>query len=147
MNKILLLLSVTFILSLSEGDAQSDEVAIKQSITKLFDGLSFLDEAMIRGELTDDFQLLEDGLVWNADSLVGVLHKVDKATFSRVNRFEFLKVEQKGNVAWVSYFNYASVAVKDRKFDLKWLESAVLLKTRNRWRIAFLHSTRIKQLK
>ena len=145
MNKILLLLSASFIINLSTAVAQSDEIAIKQSITKLFDGLSLLDEAAIREELTDDFQLLEDGHVWNADSLVSVLQKVDKATFSRINRFEFLKVEQKGNFAWVSYFNYAGITVKDRNYNLKWLESAVLLKTRNRWRIAFLHSSRIKQ--
>ena len=144
MNKPVLLIFLSFILC-GSARAQSDEAAIKQSITKLFDGLSLLDEATIRGELTEDFQLLEDGLVWNTDSLVNALKDIDKTTFSRVNRFEFLNIEQKGNVAWVSYFNDADISVKDRKFKLKWLESAVLLKTRNRWKIAFLHSTKLRQ--
>jgi len=124
--------------------AQSEDAAIKKSITRFFDGLAVFDEATMRDEVTDDFQLLEDGDVWTIDSLIVVLGKVNKTNFSRTNRIEYVKVEQRDNVAWVSYYNYANIKSGQKEFALKWLESAVLLKIKKRWRISLLHSTRLK---
>jgi hypothetical protein len=121
-----------------------DEAAIKQRVVRFFDGIAKLDEPVIRDEVTNDFQLLEDGLVWNADSLMVALRKVNSASFSRINSIDFISVTQRDDVAWVSYWNHADVSMGDRKFKLKWLESAILIKSDNRWRISVLHATKIR---
>jgi hypothetical protein len=143
-NICLLIIGLINISFVSKGQTTHDEAAIKQSIVVFFDGLAKLDETMMRGELTKDFQLLEDGLVWNADSLVDILKKIDRTKFTRANRFDFINVQQRGEVAWVSYFNYADITSGERKFKLKWLESAVLVKEAHQWRISFMHSTDIR---
>jgi hypothetical protein len=145
MNKTILLFCVALMMITTALHAQSEEDVIKAPIVKLFDGLSALDEKMIRAELTSDFQLLEDGMVWTADSLVSDFTKINKSEFSRINRFDFIKVTRRDNVAWVSYFNEADITVRDRKFKIRWLESAVLVREGKRWRISFLHSTRLRE--
>ncbi|RAV98957.1 nuclear transport factor 2 family protein [Pseudochryseolinea flava] len=145
MNKTILLVFFFCVTATTSLYAQGDEAAIKQSIITMFDGMSKLDEQIVRGELTKDFQLLEDGEVWNADSLTSFFKTMDKAAFSRINKFDFIKIEKRDNVAWVSYFNEAQIAYRERKFTIKWLESAVLVKDNKRWRISFLHSTKLRQ--
>ena len=147
MNKKILILVLAIDLMMFHAlttYAQSDDALIKKSITRFFDGLAVFDESIMRDEVTADFQLLEDGDVWTIDSLIVVLGKVNKADFSRTNRIDFVKVEQRDNVAWVSYFNYAQIKIGQKEFALKWLESAVLLKNKKRWKISLLHSTRLK---
>jgi hypothetical protein len=144
-NILLLIVGSISLAIRTPAQTRNDEVAIKQRIIGFFDGVAKLDEGIIRSGLTKDFQLLEQGLVWNADSLIAVLKNVNKAAFVRTNRFEFINVQQRGDVAWVSYWNYADIRLGDRKFKRKWLESAVLLEESGTWRIAFLHSTKMEE--
>jgi hypothetical protein len=131
-NILLLIVGSISLAIRTPAQTRNDEVAIKQRIIGFFDGVAKLDEGIIRSGLTKDFQLLEQGLVWNADSLIAVLKNVNKAAFVR-------------DVAWVSYWNYADIRLGDRKFKRKWLESAVLLEESGTWRIAFLHSTKMEE--
>jgi ketosteroid isomerase-like protein len=51
-----------------------------------------------------------------------------------------------GNAAWGSYYNEATIRVADGTVrNVQWLESAVLIKQGNDWKIKLLHSTRIRQ--
>jgi ketosteroid isomerase-like protein len=59
----------------------------------------------------------------------------------RVNTIDFIKVTVKGPVAWVSYHNMADIAKKGKQRQVRWLESAVLEKTKGEWKVALLHST------
>jgi hypothetical protein len=62
----------------------------------------------------------------------------------RINKFEFITIEQKDNIAWVSYNNSADFRLGEKQQTKKWLESAVLVRTKGRWKIQMLHSTKIK---
>ena len=55
-----------------------------------------------------------------------------------------METEQKGDMAWVSYHNTADLSVQTKKMKVQWLESAVLIKEGQHWKIRLLHSTEIK---
>ncbi len=143
MKKIIIpcLLSIVSLTSF----AQNESAKIEATIVGLFNGLSLINEDTLNYHSTADFHLLEDGEVWNMDTLVSKIMPRKNAGIVRVNTFKFLKTEQKGNMAWVSYFNTAEFSKADKRQTVKWLESAVLLKEKGRWKIQMLHSTPLKK--
>ncbi len=48
-----------------------------------------------------------------------------------------------GDWAWITYVNRGSVATAVEVTPMIWLESAVLRRDDGRWRVQFLHSTRV----
>ena len=122
---------------------QKEKDSIEGSISNFFDGLSEIDANKLRAYTTDDFILLENGQLWNIDTLVKKMNDPKNAGIKRVNKFQFIKTEQNGNVAWVSYHNTADFSLNEKKQTVNWLESAVLGKENGRWKIKLLHSTRV----
>jgi len=122
---------------------QKEKDSIEASISKFFDGLSEIDANKLKAYTTDDFILLENGQLWNIDTLVSKMSDPKNAGIKRVNKFQFIKTEQNGNVAWVSYHNSADFSLNEKKQTVNWLESAVLEKKNGRWKIKLLHSTRV----
>jgi ketosteroid isomerase-like protein len=47
-----------------------------------------------------------------------------------------------GDFAWIAYVNRGSIKDASGTENVTWLESAVLQKEKDAWRIRFLHSTR-----
>jgi hypothetical protein len=121
----------------------SDEQAVKKSITNFFNGLSHLNQKEIRAEVTNDFVLLEDGEIWNVDSLIQAIEPLRKERFERINTLEFQTISFSENSSWVSYWNTADIIVNGIRKKVRWLESAVLIKVGKSWKISMLHSTRI----
>jgi hypothetical protein len=117
---------------------------IQAPVIRLFDGMSAMDNEAIKAELSTDFTLLENGKVWNTDSLTAAINRGKGMDLKRVNKFEFLKTEEAGNTAWLSYYNTAELEFKGRKIIVRWLESAVLVKEQKKWKIKLLHSTELK---
>lgn len=117
---------------------------IQATVIRLFDGMSAMNNEAIKAEVSSDFTLLEDGKLWNTDSLTRAINKGKGMDIKRVNKFEFLKTEQAGNTAWVSYYNTAELEYKGRQITVRWLESAVLVKEQGKWKIKLLHSTELK---
>jgi rhodanese-related sulfurtransferase len=127
------------ILELVEKDS------IEASISKFFDGLSEINADKLKAYTTADFMVLESGEVWNMDTLVNKISPLKNSGIQRLNKFEFIRTEQKGNIAWVSYHNTANFSLNDRKRSVHWLESAVLIKENGRWKIKLLHSTTVSR--
>jgi hypothetical protein len=123
---------------------QKDEEIIHASIVKFFDGLSAIDAGKLKEYATADFLLLEHGEVWNMDTLVRKISVPRRSNVTRVNTFRFMKTEEIGNIAWVSYYNTAELSFDDKQETIRWLESAVLRKENGTWKIQLLHSTRLK---
>ncbi|HZX75252.1 MAG TPA: nuclear transport factor 2 family protein [Cyclobacteriaceae bacterium] len=121
------------------------ETLIQHSIVKLFDGISKLDDDLMRAQITDDYLLIEDGKVWTMDSLINVLKPLKKVEYKRVNKINFLRTEYQGDMAWVYYDNSADIMANNKPRAAHWLESAVLVKQRGEWKIKFMHVTRLKQ--
>ena len=108
---------------------QKEKDSIEGSISKFFDGLSEVNAAKLRAYSTDDFILLENGHVWNMDTLINKISAPKNAGIKRVNKFGFIKTEQAGNIAWVSYHNTADFSLNEKQQTVNWLESAVLKKS------------------
>lgn len=136
--------------------AQSaDEAQFKKLIEDSFQEIwSNLDESKISKFYTEDFLLLEDGEIWNNDSVKTAINDIksrfesdeNKANkFERINSFKFVKSESEGNIGWIAYNNYADIQMNGTNIaKIHWIESATFIKENNAWRIQSLHSTLVK---
>jgi ketosteroid isomerase-like protein len=122
----------------------NEQTKVNQAVIKFFNGIAALDAKMMRQYSTKDFLLLEDGAVWNMDTLTSKLDPLKAMSFSRTNHLDFIQTEIKGNTAWVAYNNTADMRVNGQKMNVQWLESAVLIKEGKDWKIQMLHSTSLK---
>ncbi len=117
------------------------------AVQRMFSAMSAFDYPGIRAATTDDFHILEAGEIGDADILINAVKSAenrykDKGTFSRRNFFSVIRTETKKDVVWVSYWNkavYTSAEGEGR--DVIWLESAVMLKVNDEWKVQLLHST------
>ena len=122
--------------------AAAQNAGPEAAIEGFFDGLSQLSESKMKEYTTKDFVLLENGAVWNLDTLVLKISPLKNMNLKRVNSFTFISSEQKGDVAWVSYYNKAEFTANEKHQTRNWVESAVLVKEADKWKIQLLHSTR-----
>ncbi len=147
-----MLLAAAFLLAaLTPAAAQNKPSAeaapVQQAITGVFDGFSAMSLEKIMRHCTPDLILLEDGVVWNADSIAAAINRMKGVDFKRVNSFDFLQTEVRGNTAWTSYFNQADMQINGTPRQVRWLESAVLVKEAGGWKVKVLHSTVIRPKK
>ena len=133
----------TTILSVYAQDNNKQQTEVKKVLNNLFDGLSALDMTKIKQNCTNDMLVLESGLVWNLDTLANKLSNLNPKMI-RVNELKFIRVQVNEKTAWVSYRNTAHFTLNDKKFDINWLESAVLVKQDDKWLVSLLHSTVLK---
>lgn len=131
----------------SQADIDSVKNLIEQSFQEIW---SDLDTARIRAYHTDDFILLEQGLVWNNDSIARYLieeHKrMEEGQYQRLNRFEYIRSVQRQNTIWVAYKNYGTwIKGSDTLRTAQWLESAIAIRENDQWKLQQLHSTRMEK--
>jgi hypothetical protein len=119
-------------------------MAVQETINTFFKAFSEGDFKYIKQTSTKDFLLLEQGMIWNLDTLKNKLAKPKPAGFSRKNRFEFFETRLTGKRAWVGYHNYADLETAAGKRTIHWLESAVLVKEKKSWKLEMMHSTRVQ---
>ena len=131
----------------SNAQSNTKESVLQAVVINLFDAISVLDVEKARTYCTSDIMLLENGEVWNFDTLALRLTTVkNRATsFKRVNKLDFIETKMAGDIGWVTYFNEASIQMNGNNRKVKWLESVVLKKESNEWRISLLHSTVMKE--
>ena len=67
--------------SFCQNQGSADSLSAQQSVVRLFDGIAEIDSAKIVANVTKDFLLLEDGLVWNMDSLVKAIKPMKNPGF------------------------------------------------------------------
>ena len=143
-RKILTVSLLTLTLA-TYGQTKSDEQQIKDVIQNSFDDLwsaTKLDK--ISQYYSNDFMLVENGVIWNTDSvLVSLKRRQQRADRpQRINKIDVLKVDVDGNHGRVAYFNEATFTFADKPSrTVRWLESAALKKSDSGWRIHLLHST------
>jgi hypothetical protein len=146
LNFIILMMFFTTI-SFGQVSNETDKTRIKNLIIESFDEIwSKLDAKNIDKYYTKDFLLLENGEVWNNDSIKNYLDKamLRKPNLKRMNTIEVIEIKIANKMAWIAYQNYATFS-SDNKIIRKahWLESATAILTENGWKLEMLHSTRI----
>jgi hypothetical protein len=146
LNFIILMMFFTTI-SFGQVSNETDKTRIKNLIIESFDEIwSKLDAKNIDKYYTKDFLLLENGEVWNNDSIKNYLDNamLRKPNQKRMNTIEVIEIKIANKMAWIAYQNYATFS-SDNKIIRKahWLESATAILTENGWKLEMLHSTRI----
>jgi hypothetical protein len=146
LNFIFLMMFFTTI-SFGQVSNETDKTRIKNLIIESFDEIwSKLDAKNIDKYYTKDFLLLENGEVWNNDSIKNYLDNamLRKPNLKRMNSIEVIEIKIANKMAWIAYQNYATFS-SDNKIIRKahWLESATAILTKNGWKLEMLHSTRI----
>ena len=144
-NPIILVLFCATI-SFGQNTIETDKTYIKNLIIGSFDEIwSELNSKNIDNYYTKDFLLLENGEVWNNDSISDYLDKavLKKPIPNRVNTIKFIEVKVSKGMAWVAYKNQATFLLNNEIIrKIHWLESATAILTENGWRLEMLHSTR-----
>lgn len=131
-----------------------NENEIKSTIQNMFETVfSTTFEKSIEKYFTDDIIIFEDGEIYNMDALrtmtkeLGISFEKEISnghSLVRKNDFEFLKVIDEGDSAFIYYINSADFIYDGTSIaKISWLESAKLKKINNEWKITFLHSTKI----
>lgn len=147
MKKLSLLLPAILYLTLllAQQPTTNKQLAVQQTVVKLFDALSNRDSVSLKAYSTADITLYEYGHVWNIDTLIlRAITGNQSADFKRTNNFEFIKTTVNKTTAWVTY-RLQSLLFKDGKqTTVQWLETVVLVRERKQWKVKHLHSTLIK---
>ncbi len=118
-----------------------ENAAVHKAVTDFFEIFSTREVSKLADVTTDDILIVEDGELWNRDSIAKFLTKPAPADFKRENTMKFLDTNIKGQTAWTTYENTARILANQRKFIVVWYETAVLINDKNRWKIRTLHST------
>ena len=135
-------------MDLTETQKQADIDSVKGLVTHSFqDIFSNLDSTAVSKYYTTDFILLENGAVWNNDSILHYTTKntMKKQGIKRLNRFEYVKSVHNKNSIWLAYDNYAAfVKGKDTLGRAHWMESVIAVKEDQTWKLQQLHSTIVR---
>lgn len=144
-NKIAFLVLIIIVPFTLKGQKKNTEEQLKNLIQNSFDDIfSKQNKEKVTQYYTEDFLLLEAGVVWNLDSVYSYIDKANarKIKPERINTFDFLDIKVKGKTAWLAYQNYANIKIDSKSVvKLHWLESGSAIKTKEGWKLELLHST------
>jgi ketosteroid isomerase-like protein len=148
MKKNILLLATIFlsIVLVAQEHSTKEQLAVQQTVVKLFDALSNRDSSSLKAYCTANITLYEYGQVWNMDTLIlKAITLNQSADFKRTNSFEFINTTVDKTMAWVTYRLQSAITRDGKQSMVQWLETVVLVKQRNQWKVKHLHSTLIKR--
>jgi hypothetical protein len=124
---------------------EKDKAEILAVLTDFFETFTHPDMKYFDRNCSSDFQLLEVGEVWERKEIQAYVDRMTAKplTFERTNQFDFIKVKFYKNMAWVSYYNTATIrSLQDNSIKKReWLESIILEKVKGRWVLQQMHSS------
>jgi len=127
-----------------EASASADDQAqVTEAVRSMFAAMAAGDIAKFREVIAPNFYAYDVGKRFTGDALIDLIKKAHAAGDVYVWTVTEPEVHISGEIAWITYVNRGSVSGKSGKHDVTWLESAVLEKEKGKWRIRFLHSTRV----
>ena len=148
MKKISFLLIAIFVstMLLAQKPLTADQQVVQQTIIKMFEALSNRDSVSLKAYCTNDISLYEYGERWNIDTLIlRAVTQNKTAEFKRVNSFDFINTTLDKRMALVNYRLQSIITRDGKQSTVQWLETIVLLKEKNQWKVKHLHSTLIKR--
>jgi hypothetical protein len=146
-KNIILTILLLFISSLSfaQDQKEGDILSLKKLVENCFqDILTDFKSEKIEDYFTEDFILIENGEIWNNDSVRNYLEKGRLRTPkpTRVNEFDFFNIEIKDDIAWVSYYNTATFTAENSPPRIvNWMETVIAVRTEEGWRMKLLHNS------
>jgi ketosteroid isomerase-like protein len=122
------------------ANAQSEVVDI---IKQMFVAARADDLPALLAITTPDFYAYDGGKRFTAQSLMDFIKKLHAAGKHYEWNVTNPETHIACNVAWVTYVNQGFIEDAGGHQDMMWLESVVLEYGDGRWRMRFLHSTRV----
>lgn len=144
------LLLIISSLSFAQNQKEADILSLKKLVEDSFqDILTDLKSEKISDYYTEDFILIENGEIWNNDSVRNYLEEARRRTPkpTRENKFDFFSMEIRDDIAWVSYYNTATFTTENSTPRIvNWLETIIAVRTKEGWRIKLLHNSPGKKI-
>lgn len=141
---LLLILIMVGVLAIAQPLSKQD-LSVQQTIQNFFTALSNGDTAGLRSRSTADVRFYEYGQEWSIDTLIQKVMVVRAADYKRSNKFDFVNTTINGNTAWATYYLQSEITRNGKQELVKWMETVVLVRLKNQWKIELLHSTLIKR--
>jgi len=140
---IILILTIYFsTLLLAQQPLTKDQQEVNQTVINLFEALSNRDSVSLKNNCTADILLYETGSIWNADTLILKAITLNTAIdFKRINTFDFINTTVSENTAWATYNLHSEITRNGKKATVQWMETVIVVKEKQKWKIKVLHST------
>lgn len=127
----------------TKDKSKTQKEAIEETVSAFFDAIYNYNYDSVRRITTTDFELVEDTVLMNTSEFIELGKSYEKK--GATIRYELVdfNTEVKNSVGWTRWKNKADLTMGDKESDLRFLESAILIKTEDGWKIDRLHSTPI----
>ena len=148
MKKIIILILAIYFSTLLHAQQQLTKYQqdVHQTVINFFEALSNRDSVSLKDHCTADILLFETGSTWNADTLILKAITLNTATdFKRINTFDFINTTVADNTGWVTYNLHSEITRNARQSIVQWMETVIVIKENQRWKIKVLHSTLIRR--
>jgi hypothetical protein len=133
---------------LSYANVQGQKATTPQdAVQRFYKAMATANRDSLRTTITSNFLMLEDGTTWTIDSVVKAMAPVKGTDFQIKSHFHFLHVYQRSTHATVAFWHDADVYVKGKWQNVRYLESAELVKKQGNWKLSLLHTTHVKAFK
>lgn len=103
-----------FQVSKAQHNKSAEEQNVEKTVVGLFDGFSAQDADKIIQFCTPDVTILENGVIWNADTLRVKINPLKGRNIKRINTLDFKETHIRGNTAWTTYHNGADITVNGK---------------------------------
>ena len=148
LKKIIILILAIYTSTLLQAQQQltKDQQAVHKTVINFFEALSNRDSVSLKDHCTADILLFETGSTWNADTLILKAITLNTATdFKRINTFDFINTTVTDNTAWVTYNLHSEITRNGKQSTMQWMETVIVIKEKQKWKIKVLHSTLTKR--
>jgi ketosteroid isomerase-like protein len=114
------------------------------TIERVFAAIGDDDQIRLKEILCEDFHAFENGVPMAGHELLEIMSRYHAEGRRYQWSVNSAKVETHGNLGVVVYVNRGSITTPGAEaIPMSWLETVVLRRQESRWRLAFLHSTRV----
>ncbi len=120
-----------------------EQARVVAALESMYRAAAADDLTLFHAVAAPDFYAFDNGKRFDGDALMRLIKDLHAAGKVYVWSVTEPQVRIFRDTAFVTYVNRGSIEDRSGKKDLAWLESALLRKGDGRWRILFLHSTRV----
>jgi len=120
----------------------ADQTQVTEAVRSFFAAATSDDLDKLHAVTAPDFYAFDAGGRFTRDALMDMIKAAHSAGKIYVWTVREPEVHISGDMAWITYVNRGSIKDASGTNDVTWLESAVLQKEKDAWRIHFFHSTR-----
>lgn len=122
---------------------KTEQEQVVETVRLMYVALTNDDMIKFRAVTSPDLYIFDLGMRMTGDQLIELVKSAHTAGKVYVWQVTEPQIYVDGRMAWITYVNRGSIQDARGKKDLSWLESAVLRKDNDTWRIQFFHSTKV----